>query len=434
LEPGVARLVRWRAIFTDCVPGKHTLSIEYGCQIEWDQLGGGFDGYFDKKIFISTTTKDEEAGTYFCQVPEGRLGVKFLKKSFIAGWKYDDLRDGTSYRKVIVPPTGVLEEFVGNLTPSVGSEDTIPFNDPWWKVIAWLVAVLAIIAAYLAAKEGKGTASIGISGDYADDANPDIDWCAPDPTNHSNYENLAGYLSILATTAIRVGMMDSRDPWQKGRDKFPQAVLDPRESESLHVTIDPPSKLVAGSEYYVPIEWKYVSTTKNKIRQLEQRTELGKSDNIANNVRVMVPVTVPLNQDIVVQIYLEDKNNIPLAGDALYGHVYFTAPNKKSFKVTLANVEMTTGRCLSIGNFQARLNTENVSGIIGPENTRGDWVIEIYAQNVNDASAKLSAFEAATIVGGDFLLGPISATKNTSIDDNTSEKCEPDKTLRTKVV
>ncbi len=143
MAPGTSRLVKWKADFSACTPGKKSLGIEFGLQRDWDELGGGGDGFEQRTIFVSRTTKDEETGVYRCEVPEGALQLKMLRKSMIRGWEIKEEPQGDNPATTItIPSIGVLHEIEASVISSPGNEDNIPFADPWWKIVAWIVAVL----------------------------------------------------------------------------------------------------------------------------------------------------------------------------------------------------------------------------------------------------------------------------------------------------
>ena len=433
MKSGTSRLVRWKAVFTGCTPGKKALNIEFGAQIDWARLGGGFDGFIRRNIFVCRTTKDEASGLYICEVPEGHMRLKLKRRSYTGSWKVIDYSNDGQAKEIKVPPFGIVEAFTGSIVSKPGAEDLIPFQDPWWKVVAWIIAAIAAIAAVIAAKEGKGTASIGVSGDFSDGDDPQANWCIPDPAEHPDWINLAGVLSIISTAAIRIGMMDEMDPIQKGRNIYPSFPGDPRMIENLEASITTPKRLAAGEEWRVPIEWTYSATKLSGQVSVERRHEVGFSEVVARNVRIDVPAEVRLYLPIVANVYLEDRKGIPLAGDAIFGHVNFISPGGRIYKVALENRDFTSRKALAPGNFQAGVHTEAVAGQIGADATRGKWRVEFYAQLVNDATEDLSPFEAAKRVGGDFLLAPISLERTDGNDQHEQPKCQPDKTINTLV-
>ena len=433
VKSGVSRLVRWKAVFAGCTPGKKVLSIEFGAQIAWDQLDGGFDGIIRRDIFVCRTTKDEATGIYSCEVPEGHMRLKLKRRSYTGGWKVIDYSNDGQAKEINIPPCGIVEGFAGSVISKPGEESAIPFQDPWWKIVAWIIAAIAAIAAVIAAKEGKGTASIGVSGDFSDGDNPQANWCLPDPGAHPDWKNLAGVLSIISTTAIRVGMMDEMDPVQKGRNAHPSVPGDPRVVESLEVSITTPKRLAAGEEWQVPIEWTYTATRVSGRASIERRREIGISEVVARNVRIDVTAEVDLYRPIVANVYMEDKQGVPLTGDAIFGHVNFISPGGRVYKVPLENLDVVSRNALAPGNFQACIHTEVVSGQIGADATRGRWRVEFYAQLINAATEDLDPFEAAKRVGGDFLLAPISLERADGDNQQESPKCQPDKTIDTLV-
>jgi hypothetical protein len=422
LEPGVSRLVRWPAVFAECGVGKWDLDIE---------LGGGFDGLIRKQIFVSRTTQDSDTGEYFCQVPEGTLRLKLGRRTTIGGWTSKLFSPDGEVKEIVIPSTNVIEQISGSVTSAPGSEEKIPFNDPWWKIVAWIVFVLAGIGAIIAAKEGKGTASIGIGGEEdAGTGNPN--WCVPDPGATQDKFTLAGMLSMVASTAFRVGMMDKRDPIQKGRDRFPFTSSDPRVIESLDAEIQLPNRLAAGEVWNVPIHWKYTGIRTSGKVDVEQRSEIGETENAVTNVTINLPSSVPMNSPIVLRIYAENKHNIPLPGDALFASVSFISPSGHVFKVPLENKDAINGQALEPGKFEAMLHTEVVAGQYGAEFVKGQWKAQIYGQKVNCAPEGLSPFVAAEYVGGDFLFAPLAVTRPDD-SEGAAPTCQPDKALSTYV-
>jgi hypothetical protein len=439
LRPGESKLVRWRAVFSNCTPGKKVIGIEFGVQVEWNELGGGFDGYQRRTVFVSKTTKDEITGIYSCEVPEGAMHLKFVRKSFSSGWDVTE-QDGDITWTVSVPRIGVIHEFQASVVSRPGQEEAIPFADPWWKVVACIIAVLAAIAAIIAAKEGEGTASIGVSGDYGSEEDPNVNWCTPDPTKHPDWKNIAGCLSVLASTAARVALMDERDPFQKGRDEHPFNPIDPRRLEQLRAKIAPPAAIIAGAEMHVPIEWSYQATRHSGARDQVERSETGISDNVARKSSIDHAPNIRLYELLWVEIYLEDKSGTPFNGDAIFGHANFISPNNQVYKIPFANIHRMTHDALAPGFFQAWLSTESLAGKIGSGAVKGTWRIEIYVQNLNAAQPQMDPFEAATYVGGDFLMAPVALAQLAKVDGEDPESatssatnCQPDKFIQTKV-
>lgn len=436
MAPGESRLVRWRANFSKCAPGKRALRIEFGAQIEWEEFGGGFDGVLEKVIFVSRTTQVQGENRFICEVPEGQLQLAIARYSLVPGWRYTS--NNIEYPvEIHVPSFPVVEKIIGTVSPKEGFEDAIPFQDPWWKIVAWVIAALAAIGAFIAAKEGKGTASIGVSGDF--DANGSSgNWCIPDPSQHPDSENLAGYLSIIATAAIRVGMMDTRDPWQKGRDKFPNDLGDPRLSETVVAEVQAPYDLGAGEVWEVPIEWTYRSRTQSGLENTETRREIGRSENSVRSVNISLPDQVQIGEDLVVDLYIEDHSGNPLLGDEVYAYANFVSPKGHVFRRDLTNTSFLGRSGLGPGKFQAGINTEWAGGQIGWENAKGRWTVELYGQLVNRAPEGATPFDAATYVGGDFLLAPMKLAKTEPSSGDTlksgSRSCQPDKFLETHVL
>lgn len=428
IEPGASYLVRWLCDFSECPPGKHDIKIEFGAQIITDELGGGFDGFFDERIFVSRTTYRPKENAFTCEVPEGTLNYKILEYEKSRPLPVNLHIGDDTYRDVVFPPTILPRSVSGITTFQIDGSNILPFNDPWWKIIAWIVAAIAGIAAILAAKAGKGTATIGVGGEFNADMG-EGKWCIPDPRAHPrpDLENIAGILAIIATTAIRVGMADHRDPWQRGRDRFPEARSDLRVSEAVSATIDLPDNLPAGSRWAIPIKWKYDVLKESGAAEAFSVSETSFSENVVQNVDYNVPVSLGPNDLAVVKVYLEDGTGRPYRGEEVFGQAAFGEPSgRKAYRAALSNVD-PDGKKLPEGWFAASLHLEKVRDLTVDEK-RGRWIITFSAQLTNGATRSMEPEVAATFVGGDVLLAPASPSKVSTL---SKEKpiCQPDKSL-----
>lgn len=430
LAAGASVLVRWRADFQNSTPGKKRIRIEYGGDFSDD----GFDGILPlKTIFVARSSYDLLTDTYSCEVPEGNLTVKFEDTLYSRPFVVRDYSKGEE-QVYKIPPIPLPKKISANVVSRPGHENDLPFNDPWWKIVAWLVAVVAAIAAMIAAKEGKGRASIGVNG-YGDDNPTEYDWCAPDPeaTYGAGGMTTAGILSVISTTAIRVGMMDQIDPWQRGRQ---ETVVKPGElsiSERVDAEIEVPKVLTAGAPFSVPINWKYERKT-NKGRVLAvSKNEHGENEHLIETVEIDAPKEVSAYDKILVKVRLTDDGGRILVGDEVFGSVVFISPSPKAltFRVPLMDSGNGYDEKANDGWYTAGLNLEEIAAQFGGRNHRGKWRILAYAQNVNDASEAMPPEVAATHVGGNALLSPFSVSLVGSDDTTPQEKskCQPDRTI-----
>lgn len=413
-------LCRVPADFRGVSAGKYGMTISYGTYVFY---GGSLAGEFyseQQNIFVSETTYDEVANCYSCKVPEGEMRLNFGRRFYfppVLSNKYHH-DDGNLFALPAIP---IPVEISASVFSNEGSEKQIPFNDPWWKVIAAIIAAIAAIAALIAASEGEGTAMFGISGEGQDDPT-DYDVCVPDPDASGDPDGLAGYLSIIASVALRVALADDKDPWQRGREHF---VGGPHGVETVEASIKPPKRIKPGENFKIPVDWVYRRiTSANEVEELSV-SETRSNPHALGSYSVSYEREVPKSSPIDIVVNLTDSDGTPLSGRDILGSVAFVPPNSKLrvIRVPLLDYEAHSGMKLPDGTFHARLNTDMVASSIGSEAIVGRWRAMIYIQNTNMVPMGTDPFFAATTVGGDFLAGPREITFP---EEPISEEDRPD--------
>ena len=322
----------------------------------------------------------------------------------------------------------------------------LPFNDPWWKVVAWLIAALAALGAFIAAKDGKGTAYVGASSDdFGSD--PDAKWCAPDNVNGKESLSLAGALSVLSGVAMRVGMMDEIDPWEKARQALSLDETNPVASERVDARVGVPDAIVAGQQISVPIDWEYTATMQDGSSQKFFNSEVGHSTNFLLETRVNVPQRVGRSEPLVVDIFLKGSDGQPLKGDQVYGFANFISPTGKVFQASFESWNRYGNYTDGLGHFYAGIHLEEIGAELEDGDFGANWKIHLYAQNVNEATEDMPPREAATYVGGDLLLLPTRLARLSNdqagpptppVDDDDDDKksdapCQPENAYETYV-
>ena len=174
IPAGASVMVRWDANFQHASPGKRLVSFVAAA-----------DGFTTRRsiqqIFVSQTRFDQPSNTYTCTVEEGTLTVSKLSAHFPASVDWGH-REG---EKCVCPPdfgpyvpTGMT--LVWSPNPGyAGVHGDLPFSDPWWKILAIIVAIVAALVAIVAAALGAGTASFGASGTF-EETDPSVKCCKPD--------------------------------------------------------------------------------------------------------------------------------------------------------------------------------------------------------------------------------------------------------------
>lgn len=427
VPPGASKIVIWEADFTECTIGKKALPIEFGAQPDWG--GGGFDGYLEKTIFVSKTSWNPQTKLYTCQVPEGKLDISFSHSSHIPGWKYEKYINGDHVGEVEMPALAVPDHFDGTMVSNPGNEDEIPFNDPWWKVVALIVAIIASIAAYKSVHDGIGI-GVTFDTDPEDPSNSsDNIWCRPTNQNKmSQKNNEAVALAMLASMSWLVVASHKKDPWERGREKHPFNPENPRISESVVCDFDPPERLEAGAEWIVPGKWTYRATLRSGEVLEHTVKEEQTSEVFLSERRTTVPKNVVLGEKIVVEVFLRDPSGSPMLGNSIFAYAIFNSPSKiRSRQVFFEDTHAETGERLPPGTFHASIDTSEPVG----DDPIGVWSIRLFAQKVNTATPEMPPKVAATHIGGELLIAPFVLAR----DDGTgTSTCELDGTYETEVV
>lgn len=300
-------------------------------------------------------------------------------------------------------------KFSATVRTRVGHELEIPFNDPWWKVVAWIIAVVASIGALLEAKKGNGYAMIGTSGHGHDDPS-DYHWCFPDPVAaHNNDMTPAGILSVIANAAIAVGLSDRIDPWERGRVASGFSVAELPKEEELSLLLSLPSRVIAGSAYKVGANWSYSAvsstgkTTKLTMSDMEPNTHLVKKWDIES------PGPINSSKPIVVRIRGTLSDGSVYVGEDLYAFAVFTTPGSspRTIRIPLVDDGRAFDTIQNDGWFSCGFIIENLFNQYGVFEYRGEWKVAFFAQNVNAATPAMPPKVAATYIGGNPVLSSV---------------------------
>lgn len=402
IPSGATKLLQWEVTFRGATPGKKSLIIESG-GMSTDASGKDlfWDGFTEAVYFLSSTSYDPHTKQYTCRVPEGSLQITFDNSMQSPSTEYQGAERP-------IPAIQFPQRFTATVAPNGLS---IPFDDPWWKVLAWIVAAIAGIAAVIAAKEGDGVAEIGIGGHGHD--NPyEYDWCVPDPTalGRDNFTTPAGILSTIANTAILVGLADNIDPWERGRTNAALQEDEVPIKETVEVDLTYPNEIKAGTGFEVGARWKYQAELNTG------RVSTFNVDETQTNIHVAdweidAPKEALESKPIVVRLRGTKSTGDVYAGDQLYAFALFVTPDgQRSFRVPLLDDGGKYDAVASDGWYSAGIVIEELMTQASFD-PLGEWRVQFVAQDVNDAKPDMPPKIAATHVGGALLLAPISASK-----------------------
>lgn len=402
LVSGATTLLQWEVTFRGATPGKKSLNIEFG-GMSTDTSGTDlfWDGYSEAVYFLSSTSYDPQTRQYTCRVPEGSLQIAFNNSMQSPSSQYQNAEGP-------IPAIQFPQRFTATVMPTGLS---IPFDDPWWKVLAWIVAALAGLAAVIAAKEGNGVAEIGIGG-HDHDHPYEYDWCVPDPAalGRDNFTTPAGILSSIANAAILVALADDADPWERGRIAAALKGGEVPIKETVEVDLTYPDEMKAGTGFEVGARWSYRAELSSG-RVVTFNVDETQTNTHLVNWDIDAPKEVLQREPLVVRLRGTKPSGEVFTGDQLYAFALFITPDgQRSFRIPLLDDGGKHDTVASDGWYSAGIVIEELLSQTSFD-PLGEWRVQFVAQDVNDATPDMPPKIAATHVGGALLLAPISATK-----------------------
>jgi len=398
IKPGASVRVRWLADFEHGTPGKKLVSFIA-------QATGMSLVRTLKNIFVSKTTRDSVTGEYTCTVEEGTLKISKLEvigprdKWQPCSERYKDCRP----TKGPWVPANMSMVFYPN-PPYAGVHGDLPFSDPWWKILAWIVAAIAAIVAIVAAALGEGTAGTAVSGTF-DETTGDVDCCTPDPGGVPGDDSLtvAGVASAIATGAVAVGLSDGPDPWWRGQEATPPAKGELTVAEKVDVVFGYPSRAPnAGAPYPVDVKWEYQRITTGNT-YAHSVTETQTNIHVNGGVEVEVPsVHHAFAEPLIIKARFKRENGKLFVGEDLYAFSLLRSPDDMYFLVNLTDDGIEHDEQPNDGTYTGSIHLERVYRILLKHKLKleGLWRVYVFAQDVNNATPDMLPHIAAERIGG----------------------------------
>jgi hypothetical protein len=411
LQAGASVLVAWDVDFTNASPGKKLVSIRVGS-----------DGFSVnrclQRILVSKTTYDESIKTWRVEVPEGVLEVTGLRAigPGPVGWDRADRKCDPPFGPYI--PTRMSIKFVPN-PGYAGTHGDLPFGDPFWKVIAWIVAAIAAIVAIIAAFAGQGTASVSVSGTF-EETEPRINCCTPPPTKRSGGINItvADVASKVAGGAAIVGMWDDEDPFWRGQEATRPPGGLTTVWESVDVTLAYPQPPNAGLAYSVIVEWTYTRGLSDGSTLIHSVSETRHNTHVADGVTVTAPDKVAYSDEyLCIESIFAKTGGGTFAGDDLYAVALFISPAGLTFVELLNDAGQVRDHAPNDGTYTAclelaRAYREHLRCELDME---GRWKVYVFAQDINGATPDQLPHIAAQSIGGFVIASPVELTFDPSL-------------------
>lgn len=404
IKPGASVQVSWLADFEHATPGKKLVSFIA-------QAKGMAHVRTLKNIFVSKTMFDEASKEYTCIVEEGTLKVSKLE---VIGPK-DKWKPCSDCRPTTGPwlPAKMSISVYPN-PPYAGIHGDLPFNDPWWKVLAWIVFAVASIVAVVSAAMGAGTASTAVSGTF-DETTGDIDCCTPDPGGVSGDDSstVAGVASVIATGALGVGLSDDADPWWRGQEATPPSNDEMTVSEKVEVELGYPDIAPnAGKPYPVDVKWEYQRTT-TESTYTYSINETQQNIHVNGGVEVDVPsVHHAFSKPLIIKARFKRENGSLFVGENLYAFSLLRSPDGMYFFLNLYDDGVEHDEEPNDGTFTGSIHMEEIYRILLKHNLKleGLWNVYVFAQNVNDATPDMLPQIAAKRIGGFMIASGLNLT------------------------
>jgi hypothetical protein len=411
IPAGATVLVAWDANFQYATPGKRLVSMLAKA-----------DGFTARRsiqqIFVSQTRFDAATNSYTCTVEEGTLTV-----SNISGHKPDrswsdtgaagngkDCRCPPPWGPIV--PTGMTMVWAPN-PAYAGTHGELPFSDPWWKILAIIVAIVAALVAIVAAALGAGQANFSVGG-TVEETDPSVHCCTPKGAANGKPEfTVAGVASAIASGAVVVACSDAADPFWRGQEATPPAPGEVTVGERVVAKwslVDPPN---AGKPYATDVGFTYQRfTTGATYTHAVHETQV--NIHVAGDVEVDSPAVVHAFEPLWVRCKFQRDDGSLFKGSELYAFAVFQAPGGLDFVQALTDDGLGFDPGANDGVYAASLNLKGAWRILldqkPPEDVYGTWRVFVYAQDVNLTKPGTPPEIAAQHIGGFFVASALEIT------------------------
>ncbi len=378
-----------------------------------------------KKIFVTKVNFNSANHTFSAETPEGTFTVRYReitevtgskccgsKKSKKTDLKHSDFLENLSYtfslgnKKIELCPVFFLplENETGWIPnpPYEGQYSDLPFQDPWWKILFAIIAVILLIASAIA-EATSGTGSVG--GTVGCPESP-IGVCA---TGGGTSYVAAGLLAAAAAVATVAVLSDERDLLRIGQDKTPPNIGEFTVKENMLGRMKYIDAIEFGKPFKVGIDWKYERLTKD-INNVDHSYSYSEST-VNTNVHLLSRYDV--NAPDVIKVYKKEPFIVTAS---------FYDGDEKLFKgeqlfVKCFLVHVDSGRGIDFmledngSNPDRKKNDGKYTGIhYFNSHDAGRWHFYVVAQDINHANEEMSPEDAAKIIGGMVLTNQTSIT------------------------
>lgn len=408
LAGGASRQFSWQVDVSGAPPGVHWISFVIKTAAEITRA--------IKKIFVTRVTFDPATTTFHAETPEGHLAVQFIDlvgpsepccppdrdKSRLERFDGDFIQlaksvfAGQSQEFTFCAEGYLPYSFSASLTPSPaypGQYGDLPYQDPWWKVLLCIIAVILLIAAAIAEAVG-GSGSVSVGTGTTSTGSPVPDCCGVRAGGGGSSYVAAGLVAAAAAAATAAALSDERDPFRRGQDNTAPAAGELTVRESLEVAFDYIEPVALGRPFRVGAEWTYT-------RETTGSTYSHSSSDVNENVHVLSRYEIDAPD--VVRTYQKEPFDIRARFFDADGELY--RGSELFVQCILAGPSGEYQR-FALGDDGGQLDAEPDDGTYSGrhwfrrERDAGLWLFFVIAQDINSAQPDMEPDEAAKIIGG----------------------------------
>jgi hypothetical protein len=419
--PGKAtKALTWEADFSNATPGKHLVSFM--------QVRGAQSTRIIARIFVMSVDFSPASKTFTATVPEGLMNVQFIDligstapcdcggsggkggcccdcgqqqdpkqgavmarvaKTFAAaaGGKFNPCLGGFLPHRLVV-------EVVPN-PPYAGQYADLPFQDPWWKIVLCIIALILAIAA--AVVGGQSGGDLTVSGGTSGGDNPGAPNCCGIQLQGGSSSGLAaGLAAAAATVAVIAACTDVRDPFRRGEDHTMPAAGALTNAEALDLTISYLETMQLGKPFAIRAKWNYTrETTAGALTYGVDETQ--HNVHVIDSYDITAPNVVRSYQrePFIVKAKFTGPGGKLYVGSQLFVQCFLIGPVGQVRKFLLEDNgaggrfgDATANDGIYTGGWQFTVED------------RGLWTFFVIAQDVNDATPDVTPEQAAQIIGG----------------------------------
>ncbi|MEM9572412.1 MAG: hypothetical protein AAF996_13190 [Pseudomonadota bacterium] len=432
LQSQATTTVAWTVDVSACPAGVHYVSVIV------DE--SGTKHRIIKKFFVLGVTFNPSQG-FVAEMPEGRMTVKFgdlvkPRRKCCAGSEQlepelepardDHQREGCcgsatkdsrkqrpmqtlvevlqNFRRHdpdfrFCPPGYLLKtaEYAWEPTPAFqGQYSDLPFEDPWWKVVLAVLALLLLAGAAIAeGLDGSGSVTASVE-DPPTSSGPVEDCCGVEASGGGTSYIAAGLVAAAAAAATAAGLSDARDAFRVGEDKTPPGDGETTLSEQFGVEFSYPESVALGRPFVVEADWWFKRNTDVKSYEHQQK-DAHSNIHVASSYEITAPeIAERYNPDKpwIIRGKFIDANGTAFRGADLFVQCFMISPSGRWYRYMMQDDGIWPDESANGGVYAAHVDFRRIKA------ETGSWHYFVIAQDVNTAQPDMKPEEAAQIIGG----------------------------------